>query len=1007
MTESLHPEGSLRPDAPEEDLVRYPVLHPPAAEPDRHWRTEGGRTHNEIMGMRRRASMRWPTGQARAPAATQAPIWSDRDLDPEGGPVDRLRGELARWRRDGYPGASHCTQVFLRHLASGAEREGTHNLFFAQREAIETVVFLTEVCPDTHWMIRDLKDMAERYSHGLMRLALRMATGTGKTAVMACLIAWYAINRGRGRAFGKGLARNVDRVIVVCPGSTIRERLACLDPRRPDNLYDEWQLLPEELRPRLNGVDVHVTNFERLQPRDSPGRAGMELGRQSGLKARELQAIMGPGGQGDRETHEEMWTRTLRLDRRSSRRRRAVVLNDEGHHCWCRKESERPGIWMTALQALRNHPQLQLAQVIDVSATPMFINPARTLGLASGRRESDLFPWVVSEYALAEAMESGLVKMPCLPDADAGTSERMLRNLFDENSGRPLDSEAGMELVRQGARLLYQDYRKRFRRWTAQEDSRRGEPVYIAVTNTKRNAEALFRMLGGYRAADGRLVASEGFKLFENLPPAESPEAEGPMRTILVVSKTFNPASEGAGGLDRITGQLGIRAAGAPEPTDEEIQRVLQTVGQPGQPGGSVRCVVSVGMLTEGWDCQRVTNILGYRKFGSQLLCEQVLGRALRRRDYDNRIQVRRMGAEEATDRYKAEYATVIGVPFEPWPTDGETDIAVPPPKTLVHPVAGRAEEFAIWVPQFEEYRLESRPGTLELRPEHVRAPEHDPDQAAPVIGAVMLRGPFGPGAMVGTNRRKSARNGVWLLAAELARRFQHRGGDQADGMRPRQALLFADCLRIIEQWMRDIAPAGWDAARLLDPAAREAAVPAILPGLRMSGGEVKRVGVPRDRNRPMRSASTWSPFETLLQDVAKLEHSELNVAACHSQLERQIAEQLDRSPLVAAVTRNHGPQRIEIPYRYRGAHVRYVPDFFLRLQPRASDGRIPHVALEVKGNPDPRSRRKALWTREWWVPAADDLGQGRQQAWLFVEVGPDGDPELAIQAELEQRGLA
>jgi len=147
MTESLHPEGSLRPDAPEEDLVRYPVLHPPAAEPDRHWRTEGGRTHNEIMGMRRRASMRWPTGQARGPAATQAPLWSDRDLDPEGGPVDRLRGELARWRRDGYPGASPCTQVFLRHLASGAEREGTHNLFFAQREAIETVVFLTEVCP--------------------------------------------------------------------------------------------------------------------------------------------------------------------------------------------------------------------------------------------------------------------------------------------------------------------------------------------------------------------------------------------------------------------------------------------------------------------------------------------------------------------------------------------------------------------------------------------------------------------------------------------------------------------------------------------------------------------------------------------------------------------------------------------------------------------------------------------------------------------------------------------
>ena len=409
-----------------------------------------------------------------------------------------------------------------------------------------------------------------------------------------------------------------------------------------------------------------------------------------------------------------MWTRLLG-PARARRTERVVVLNDEGHHCWDRREEEKPGVWMEALQALRNHNRYQLAQAIDLSATPIFINPAKTRvpEKVAPPKDSSLFPWVVSEFALMEAMEAGLVKIPQPPRGDNTGHESALRNLFKANAGQRLTTTGGMALVRQGAEILYEDYEETFDAWESANDPRVGRPVLIAVANNKRNARALFEMLGGGRGPDGTLEQS-AFSLLSNVPRTGADPAECAMHTILVLSKTNNPETAES---DQIAGgALGLREVGARGgATEDELRAVLQTVGQPGEVGEQVRCVVSVGMLTEGWDCQRVTHILGYRKFGSQLLCEQTMGRALRRREYEVLEPIERRDNGEVEQRFRPEYATARqssrGTRTRPTP---------PEAKTEVHPVADRVEEYRIWVPDFTSYSM-SAPGVgVELDPERV-----------------------------------------------------------------------------------------------------------------------------------------------------------------------------------------------------------------------------------------------------------------------------------------------
>ena len=294
----------------------------------------------------------------------------------------------------------------------------------------------------------------------------------------------------------------------------------------------------------------------------------------------------------------------------------------------------------------------------------MFINPAKThrpphtRALASG----EPFPWIVTESGLMEAMEAGLVKIPQPPMTEPGELTDAVRDLYTANGGRPLTTEDGRRKVLSTLDLLILDYEATAERWRDPANPDAPHPVLIVVANTKENAFQMYRYLGGH-VQDGYHVKGR-HEILSNVPHDGCMPDECRERTMLVYSRETDAEQAETRTLNG--GFIGLtKVTGTPAEQERTMRERLRTVGRPGTPGASIRCVVSVSMLTEGWDCPYVTHILGYRKFGTQLLCEQTMGRCLRRRDYDNTHAVQQIDTGRVTDRYHAEYATVFGIPFE------------------------------------------------------------------------------------------------------------------------------------------------------------------------------------------------------------------------------------------------------------------------------------------------------------------------------------------------------
>ena len=981
-----------------EYLEEQPILTNPYVEPRQHWKTKDGVTENEIVKGRRTPHEPLPIGSA---GGVQADL-----LEGESN-IARLRKEVRSWREAGWQSTTSPTRQLLEYWAREPGEGPVHSLFFAQREAIETIVYLTEIAGGSHWMVQRLRSVARDYSRDLLRLAIRMATGTGKTTVMACLIAWYAVNRkGERRHQHGGLAQNVGRIVVICPGKTIQNQLQVLDPISRDedgtNFYDGKRLVPDNLRRRLPAVKVHVINWEKLVRRD--GYAFRDFEVKKGMTKRKVVELAGgEEAEAVKEGYDELWTRILG-PKRGRGKERVVVLNDEGHHCWERKDGEVPGVWMEALHGLASHPHYTLEQAIDLSATPIFIQPAKSR-LPEGERPAkyaQLVPWIVSEFALMEAMESGLVKIPQPPKGDNRSQESPLRNLYDANGGRRLrngkrNDESAMELVRQGIDILYNDYKDTFEEWKGANDPRVGRPVLIAVADTKSNARAIFEVLGGSLQEDGRPV-ERGKSLLSNVDRAGKAGLE---HTILVLSKTNNPEIEEGEQVNG--GALGLREVGKGA-TQEELERILRTVGRPGQPGQDVRCVVSVGMLTEGWDCQRVTHILGYRKFGSQLLCEQTMGRALRRRDYDNTILVQPMDAGPTEHRFPAEYATVFGVPFEGSRRQVTEKSKKPTPKTTIRPVNDRKHDLAIWIPDFSGYTTVESGTTIEIDLSLVEEIDARRDEGAtvPTIQWVTTQGPIGEKRKLYPDESEKIGEPIWKLASELTEVLGNKLADEGrERETKRRGILFVHCLVAAKTWLAH-EKVKLTEDDLRSGGLRELAENAILKTLRDAKGlQIERKGIPRNHRSPRRKAGDWQPFETGLEEIELAMKSELNASACHTKFEREIARSIEGCSEVDSYVRNHGPERFEIPYKHHTAWANYVPDFFVRGKPQR--GLIPHVVVEGKGQPDEKSERKKWWTQEWWVQAANSLDEGTSRRWAFVEIRPGMNVEAVIEAAMKK----
>ncbi|MGH2468072.1 MAG: BPTD_3080 family restriction endonuclease [Candidatus Limnocylindrales bacterium] len=976
--------------------IQNPIINSAFAEPGHYFATASDGTVSGVKVDGRRLS------EFFVPVARPKRAPAQSTLDLFGGPVrqqanegvNAIRASVDRWRRSGYP---HTTGVTRELLDSWKAAEDRHRpLFFCQIEAIETAVYLTEAADRMGDMgsLTIIRQESERLNDGLQRMAFKMATGSGKTVVMAMLICWQTLNKAanpRDRRFG-------DRFLIVTPGITIRDRLRVLQPNDPQNYYRAMDLVTPEQYDRLQAATIVITNFQALQRRQKIEAARLDRQILTGFDASDDRF---------RETPAEMVNRVCR---EFPKGRRVIVINDEAHHCYqhapadeegaleaddrvqAKKDAEEARVWLSGLQAVRE--RFGVANVFDLSATPFFLS-------GSGYREGTLFPWVVSDFGLMDAIECGIVKIPRLPVSDDSMTGEgpVYRSLWlrvcdvlPRRGARDVDFDAERPIPKEleGAlRSLYADYERRHQAW--QQAGMGTPPVFIVICANTATSKLVADWIAGYAKTlgDGATVAVPGnLPLFSNVQ--EDRFLERP-NTILVDSvqldqdEALDPAfrKAAAAEIERFKREYVMRVPGAlaEDITDVQILReVMNTVGKPGQLGEHVRCVVSVAMLTEGWDANTVTHILGIRAFGTQLLCEQVVGRALRRATYDT----------NDAGMFDPEYAEVYGVPFNLLAVAGSAVPRPPKPVREVRSLPERAE-LRIEFPRLMGYRYDLPPERLIARFDAssiLQLSAHD----------LALRTDLDP--IVGETTKHTiepANARLQTIAFSLAKRtledhFQEAAED-------RKPWLFPQLARIARDWIETCVM----------PYLKDGAFPGLLLFAEYSHGAAERIyravaaGAP-GQTRLLPILRPYDPlgstdgvsFQTT-KTCYETTKSHLNLVVQDSGWESKLADVLEHfGPAVVAYAKNQGLD-FKIPYTYEGRAGNYVPDFLVRLHDAASigDDDLLSLIIEVTGEPRPEKQAKTGTAEHLWVPAVNAWGGAGR--WAFLEVTDPWDAEHLI----------
>jgi type III restriction enzyme len=712
----------------ENPFFDHPILNSPYEYPRKHWEldTDGQPTH-KVNESRRRAEFLSPIPKPkkRTGGANQATLEfvDDKNLSSavqryDAAFINDVRRQVDEWRALPDPADWRVTPETARLLEHWRTfKFSSLRPFFCQIEAVETLIWLTEVAPaigkSGNAFLEHLGDASEAANPGLSRLALKLATGTGKTTVMAMVIAWQTINAVRhpqSRRFTKGF-------LVISPGITIKDRLRVLLPNDPDSYYASRELVPADMMPELAKAKILVTNYHAFMLRE---RMELSKGNRSLLQGRgaPIQTLETEGQMIKRVMPELMGLKDV------------LVINDEAHHCYrekpksdeepeiradekdeAKENSEAARVWISGIEAVSR--VLGVSRVLDLSATPFFLR-------GSGYAEGTLFPWTVSDFSLMDAIECGIVKLPRVPVSDNISSSDMpkFRRLWDSigslmpkksrgKSGAldplsiPIELQTALD-------VLYGHYDKTYAAWA--EAGIKSPPCFIIVCNNTASSKLVYDYVSGFwRDGDD---GSRGFNngrlaLFRNYADDGSPLCRP--RTLLIDSEQLESgdklddaflsvaATELALFRRETVERTGDRKA-ADELSDQDILReVMNTVGKAGHLGESIRCVVSVSMLTEGWDANTVTHVLGVRAFGTQLLCEQVVGRALRRQSYDLN--------EEGL--LNVEYADVLGIPFDFTAVPVVAPVQKPNPVVHVCAVKPERDGLEITFPRVRGYRVE------------------------------------------------------------------------------------------------------------------------------------------------------------------------------------------------------------------------------------------------------------------------------------------------------------
>jgi len=996
-------------------VIENPILNSPYEAPKRHFKfTDEGIT-DEVVDERRKSSyfIPIPASKRRGKQMVIDTEWTEDRIE-ENTWINRVRFEVDRWRIGGRAGVTRTTSRLLDYWTD-PDRE--NKLFFCQIEAVETAIYIAEVAKragDT-WIDNDLKRFNEDANPGLFRIAQKMATGSGKTVVMGMLIAWQTLNK----IANPRDARFSDSFLVVTPGITIRDRLRVLLPNDPNNYYRERDLLPPDLMAELHKAKIIITNFHTFKPREHTvaGRLTKSI-----LGADQTSAFT--------ETADQM---VRRVCREFGNKKNVIVINDEAHHCYRRKpdaeeerlsadqkqevkiREEEARIWISGLEAVKK--KIGIKVIYDLSATPFFLR-------GSGYEEGTLFPWVVSDFSLIDAIESGIVKVPRVPVADDAMTGKSptYRDLWLRirtelpKRGRKTDAVSGtpkLPAALEGALLsLYGNYEKYFKQWHEVEIDGATPPVFIVVCSNTNVSKLVFDWVAGFdkEMKDGSTVPVPGsLDLFSNVQ-----DGRWTLRpnTILVDSVQLESGEAFSSDFKKIAAteieefkqEYRERFPGRDidDVSDEDLLReVMNTVGKPGKLGEHIRCVISVGMLTEGWDATTVTHILGVRAFSTQLLCEQVVGRGLRRMSY----------SPNEEGMFEPEYAEVYGVPFSFIPAAG-TNPNPPKPKVLtrVRALEERAER-AITFPRVIGYRYGMAGDRLEAKfTEESKLALSTQDvpsetELQPIVGESSLHDL----AALKKMREQQIAFKIAKLVLEQYFSDDHSVAVVAgNGDKPKESepWLFPQLLEIATRWLDEcvvlkdntfkqmllIQERAYDAADRIHKAIFRA---------QAEGARLLPILAPYD----VEGSSSSVDFDTAKEVwPTRVDKSHVSHVALDSGWEAKLADTLEKMDEVSSYVKNQGLGFL-IPYAISGREHSYIPDFIVRYDDgeKLASGEPDYlnVVIEVSGQREKRDKKaKSETARTLWVPAVNNHGAfGR---WMYIEDADPWDAANTLRAAVE-----
>jgi type III restriction enzyme len=1061
--------------------VEQPVICSPYTEPDYFWFYDKV-TGRAIKSKGRRQAGYWYKSQQFG--TREQTLFSEADPEENFDDlplVNLLREDVRRWRDSDYRGATNVTRELLKWWTN---TERSRRLFFCQCEAVETLIYLAEIrilgrstktgfrkfaISDNNLqrLLRGERPIAEgeveldRFDGKtvkvspfqdlaataffptlvdiptsskmvpLQRMGCKMATGSGKTVVMSLLIAWSFCNR----AVNPNSKEFPNAVLVCCPNLTVKERLQVLRPDHPMNYYEAFDLVPTNLRHHLHKGRVLIENWHKFSPESEHKEGDRSY------------SVVNKGP----ETPETMARRVLGdlYDRLP-----IMVLNDEGHHCWrpappdkrvedvdtarkgkkrkdvsreeakvLEEEANEARVWLQGLDWINNclgKGVRGITNCIDLSATPFYIK-------GSGYIEGQPFPWLVSDFGLVDAIESGIVKIPRLPVQDVSNKRdevgrpdpkyfrlwsHINRNLQPSEkfgSGKPKPGPCYREAEGALKQLAGQWHEKYRMIREANPNQERVPPVLIVVCDNTEIADYFYRKISG--EYESEVVTLDDVADLENEADEEgeglsSKRTRGAKKQIVfgessILSEFANSANQ------RYT----IRIDSKTVEENEILRHIVATVGKSGELGEHVRCVVSVAMLTEGWDANNVTHVLGVRAFGSQLLCEQVVGRGLRRMNYhpepdkDGRLLL------------PPEYVDVYGIPFSVIPYKGraQNDNQDDKPKNRVWAMPDR-DGFELRFPIVEGYVFETTKGLLRCDVDNMEPLTIDPKLEPTTTylrvatGYNDTRHTEAPFEYVQQDRnayyaKTHFQTVLFLIAQGIINEFQ--GPTNANMDKRTRVIrlqsrhhLFPQIFSFVREFVRKrVNFNGVDQRELgLEKYAR-----IIVERLRDAIHPDDRLGEPPllpvlNRYRPV--GSTHGVDFVTTRPTVPATKSHINSVVLHSGWEADASMVLDSSDLVQHYARNDHLGFV-IPYAYLEIDHGYEPDFIVKL---VSDL---NLILEIKGYEgyDRHKTEAKHQAAQRWVTAVNNLRDfGRWEFLVCRDIElliPKIGEVLSIQASL------